>query len=208
MTDYPIDDMLKDYGITNKDSQRNARIALFTAGIIQKTPDRANIACDKINRARETLTDQFRWHCNNGECRRIAGEIVALPLLLVEQHACSICQGNPSSSKLDLMADVAIAAGKRRIAVVGGTEKKEREIRRKSPQGMEWRFIDGSTVRDGRYYRAHRQWADIIIIWQSTPLDHRVSSHFDGKGDDRVITVRRRGIDCLANEIMRYCRTR
>ena len=32
------------------------------------------------------------------------------------------------------------------------------------------------------------------MVWASTPLERRVSKHFEGRGDDRVITVDRRGI--------------
>ena len=42
------------------------------------------------------------------------------------------------------------------------------------------------------------EWEDIIVVWASTPLEHRVSKHFEGRGDDRVITVDRRGIAALA----------
>ena len=206
MTDVPIADMLNRFGITGKDSQQTVRNALFQSRVIQKNPDRLNTSCDKVNRAQQVLSEQFLWHCNNGECRReAAAQNTVKPLLLVEQRACHICDGNPSVKALQNMAEIAIDAGKSRILIVGGTEKKEREILGKCSGLVQWRFIDGKKARDDRYYRSHRKWAEIIIIWQSTPVDHRVSEHFDGKGDDRVVTLRRRGIAALVDEVVRHC---
>ena len=40
------------------------------------------------------------------------------------------------------------------------------------------------------------------MIWASTPLKHRFSKHFEGRGDDRVITVDRRGIAAMAAAVI------
>lgn len=40
------------------------------------------------------------------------------------------------------------------------------------------------------------------MVWASTPLEHRVSKHFEDRGDDRVITVDRRGIAALAEAVI------
>ena len=40
------------------------------------------------------------------------------------------------------------------------------------------------------------------MVWASTPLERRVSKHFEGRGDDRVITVYRRGIAALAEAVI------
>lgn len=209
MPDIAIDTMLAGFGIAHSEFDQ-ARAALFEWGVIQRRPDRVNIAGSKCGPAREVLELLFLWHCNNGECRQTARDDIddagdnGLALLLVQQSACEICGGSPSARSLERMAAALDAAGRSRILVVGGTERKEREIRQKSPVSIEWRFVDGKVARDDRYYQPDRDWAQIIVIWQSTPLDHRVSAHFDGKGDERVITVRRRGVAALAGEVVRH----
>ena len=214
MTDIPIDNMLADFGIAPSEYQ-SARSALFEWGVIQRSPQRANIARHKVDDAREVLAAAFLWHCNNGECRQAAREDGGnsggsggiesdLPRLLVAQSACRICGGDPSASVLGQAGQALSSAGIVRILVVGGTEAKGRELRQKSPPELDWRFIDGKRVRDDRYYQPHRDWAQVIVIWQSTPLDHKVSDHFDGKGDARVITVRRRGVTALAQELISH----
>ena len=95
-----------------------------------------------------------------------------------------------------------VKAGRSRILVVGGTAAKERAMREET--GVEWRFIDGTAAPHERSLRSQRKWADIIMIWASTPLKHRVSKHFEGKGDDRAITVDWRGIAALADAVITY----
>ena len=197
--------MFKDFGITTPGAQKSAREALSRAGIISSRPNRTNIASEKVDRAREALEAAFLWHCGNGDCRRQAE---ASPSLLVDQAHCTICGGSKDRSSLTSMASALADANVSRVLVVGGTEAKTREIREKSPPGVEWRFVDGTRSKDDRYFRHNRRWAEIIVIWGSTVLDHRVSSHFESKGDDRVITVTRRSIGALADAVVEHLNRR
>ena len=197
--------MFKDFGITAPGAQKSAREALSRAGIISSRPNRTNIASEKVDRAREALESAFLWHCGNGDCRRQAE---ASPSLLVDQAHCTICGGSKDRSSLTSMASALADANVSRVLVVGGTEAKTREIREKSPPGVEWRFVDGTRSKDDRYFRHNRRWAEIIVIWGSTVLDHRVSSHFESKGDDRVITVTRRSIGALADAVVEHLNRR
>ncbi len=204
MNDIPIDRMLKSIGITNPGAQQAARAALAEAGVISR-PNRTNIAGYKESRARETLSGAFLWHCGSGDCRKKA-TVSAESLLLVEKPHCRLCGGSSDRAALIDLAGQMAAARISRVLVVGGTDAKRREILEASPPGIEWRFVDGNTARHERYYRSDRNWAEVIVLWGSTPLGHKVSSHFDGKGDRRTITVRRRGISALADGIVDHLR--
>ncbi len=204
MADVSIEKMLKDFGIATRDAQMAARDALVSAKIISR-PNRTNIASEKRQRALQALQDAFVWHCRNGDCRTKA---TGNPAILVEQANCMICGGSTDRSSLMVMVSRLAEADVRRILVVGGTEAKRREIREKSPPGVEWRFVDGSKARDNRYFRADRQWAEIIVIWGGTILDHKVSSHFDAKGDPRVITASRRSIGGLSEAVIEHVNRR
>ena len=197
--------MFKDFGITAPGAQKSAREALSRAGIISSRPNRTNIASEKVDRAREALDAAFLWHCGNGDCRRQAESSKSL---LVDQAHCTICGGSKDRSSLKEMASALTAAGINKVLVVGGTEAKRREIREKSPPGVDWRLVDGTRSKDDRYFRHNRRWAEIIVIWGSTVLDHRVSSHFESKGDDRVITVTRRSIGALAEAVVEHLNRR
>ena len=208
MDDILIPQMLREFGIADGASQQLARQALSDWGLITR-PNRQKIAAYKRDDSLEALTESFIWHCNNGDCRmgaRAPGAVSGLPPLLVEQPHCSVCGGSRDTSALSRMAGALAAARLSRVLVVGGTENKRREILEKSPPGVDWQFVDGKAARPDRLLRSHREWAEIIVLWASTILDHRVSAHFPARGDDRVITVPRRGIAALADAVTRHVR--
>ncbi len=204
MNDIPIPQMLREFGIADGASQQLARESLAEWGLMTR-PNRQRIARYKRDDALEALSESFLWHCSNGDCRTAArGAPPGTPPLLVEQPHCSVCGGSRDSSALARMAGALAAARLSRVLVVGGTENKCREIQGKSPGGIEWRFVDGKAARPDRLLRSDREWAEVIVLWASTVLDHRVSAHFPAKGDDRVITVPRRGIAALAEAVTRH----
>ena len=88
--------------------------------------------------------------------------------------------------------------------VVGGTSCKFRTIRDGSPDTLSWKFVGGTKARTDRHYRELMEWADLIVIWGSTPLKYSVSNRFSKSGDDRVVEVVKRGIRALAIEIIRH----
>lgn len=202
MTDVPIAKMLRRLGVVEAAAQETARAALIGGGLIANAK-KVNILAAKSERARALLGESFQWHCSDGDCRSAAAN-GGTPPLLVDKAACSFCGGSKDRAALAEIARAMIEARKRHILVVGGTDAKEREIEEKSPPEIEWRVIKGKTGHPDRYYRNHREWADLVVIWGSTELSHKVSAHFDGKGDVGVITVRRRGIATLANEVARH----
>ncbi len=200
MPDLSLARVLKDFGIASPASQASARSALVEAGTISSRPNRVNISAEKVGPARSALQAAFLWHCGNGDCRREASSF-SDPTLLVEQQSCAVCGGSGDRKALQRLAKAAGKAGVVRILVVGGTATKWREIRAKTSAGVEWRFVDGVKSRDDRYFRGDRRWADVTVIWGSTPLDHRVSNHFVRKSGAPVITVTRRGIASLADAV-------
>jgi hypothetical protein len=204
MGDIPIARMLKGFGITHPGAQQTARAALAEAGVISR-PDRTNLADYKVSQAHDSLSEAFLWHCGSRDCRQKAAAR-AEPLILVQKRCCRICGGSSERAALIDLAGEMAAARISRVLVVGGTEAKSREILEASPPKIEWRFVDGLTARHERYYRDNRDWAEVIVLWSSTPLSHKVSFHFDGKGDSRTVTVTRRSVAALAGEIVGHLR--
>lgn len=200
-TDISISRMLEDMGISAPASQKAAQDALAEAGIISFRPNRINIAASKVERSLQVLQAAFFWRCGSGNCKTKA-EARGRQTLLVERTHCMVCHGSNDRRALEEMASAAAASNVSKILVVGGTDAKRREIREKSPSGLEWRFVDGKKSKDDRYFRHNRRWAEVIVIWGSTELDHKVSEHFVRKGDTRVITVSRRSIGALADEVV------
>ena len=202
-TDISILRMFRDLGISAPASQKAAQDALADAGIISSRPNRVNIAASKVERSLQVLQAVFFWRCGGNNCAAKA-EAVGRQTLLVERAHCMICGGSNDRRALEEMASAAAASNVSKILVVGGTDAKRREIREKSPRGVEWRFVDGKKSKDDRYFRHNRRWAEVIAIWGSTELDHKVSEHFVRKGDARIVTVSRRGIGALADGVVRH----
>ena len=199
-------DMLADMGITDPESQESAIKDLIRKGVISGRRKRTNIAITKLKRVESCLQETFSWHCRSGDCKRAAKAATRPPLLVAKSH-CAYCGGSADRRSLKKMSETLDALGSRRILVLGGTSRVHQEIERKSRSlRVEWRFIEGTKAKDDRYYRPHRDWADIIVIWSSTPLDHRVSRHFTGRSDDRVITAERRGISSFCQSVISHIR--
>ena len=202
MDNVSLADMLAGLGVARPSSQQAAREALVEARIISGRPNRTGIAAGKRDAVRAALQRVFLLHCNKGGCRQAA--LGAPAPLLVEQPFCSVCGGSTDRRSLDLMAQAMGRAGLSRLLVVGGTEVKTQQIRADCPASVECRFVDGVVARDARYFRDHKRWAEVIAIWAGTPLPHKVSRHFDDKGDARVVTVSGTGIATLAEAVRRH----
>ena len=205
MADVSISEMLSGFGVTDSGARQTALEALVAAGVVSGRPNRTRISADKRERVGSVLSEGFLLHCRNGDCsQQAAGVGDPRGLLLVDQPFCEMCGGSTNRSALERMAQTLKAAGMGRVLVVGGTEAQAREIRQNTPDSVEWRFVTTQTSRDARYYRGDRDWADVIVIWASTPLPHKVSRHFEGKGDSRRISVTRRGVAALADEVKQH----
>ena len=200
MADVPIRRMLEGFGIEAEPSRAAALRALVDAGVISGKAGRKNIASSKSDVALETLQAAFAWHCNGNDCKAEAAAS-GDATLLTNKKSCGVCGGSNDRNALRRMAEACREAGVSRVLVVGGTDNKRRELEDKKPPGVEWRLVDGTKSRKERHARPDLDWAQVVVIWASTELDHKVSSHYDLKGDPRVITVRARGISRLANEV-------
>ena len=201
MSTVTIRKMLCRLGVREPEEQTKAVAALQQAGVISSRPNRTGIASDKEGRVRESLQSAFMWHCRRGDCQREAKAFGKFPLL-VDAAACHAPVHSPRNQRL---ADIALIMQSRNmsnILIVGGTEKYQRELLSISPDRLSWRFVDGKKVKDARFYQPHKAWAHLIVIWASTPLDHKVSQHFQACNDARVITAPGRGIEAMLQDVL------
>ncbi len=200
--------MLGAFGISDSRAQQSAICTLKDAGVISRRPNRENIAVCKEDKVRETLAERFVWHCGNGNCKRDADGL-GCSLLLVDRQACQICGGSTDKQALENMLEAMRSAGLNNLLVIGGTEGKRHEMQDKWPVARNirpyLRVIDSENARSDKYYREDRQWADVIVIWASTSIPHKITSHFP-KSPNRI-TVPRRSISALAEGVTRYSKS-
>ena len=205
MTDITISRMLSDFGVTHPEAVRSAVEALVEAGVLSSRPNRTRIAADKRERVAAVISDAFLRHCNNGNCRQHSAERAGSrkPLLSDQKH-CEVCGGSSNRSALERMAVALGERGLSRVLVVGGTEEAEREIRDSSNGTVDFRFVNTRVARDDRYHRSNRDWAEVVVIWSSTPLPHKVSRHYEHTGGGVRVTVTRRGVAAMADGVREH----
>ena len=92
--------------------------------------------------------------------------------------------------------------GLSRVVVLGGTNRKASRIRELTPAAIEWRFVDGLKRISSKEAASDLDWGDVVVIWATTPLLHRVSNLF-AKGP-RTITAPTTGIAALAREVAKF----
>ena len=202
----PITTFLNEIGIAGHAQQVAARRVLEEARFTRS--GRRNMARVKEPAAQVALRRALAFHCSNEACQR---SLAAQPNddripVLVERHACEICEGSVNKTTLEEMGHALSDAGLSRVVVVGGTTALYTQIRSMSPRGVQWRFVDGTRRVGAKAAGSDLAWADVILIWATTPLPHTVSGLYSQ--DSRTVTVRSRGIAALAREATIYAQRR
>jgi hypothetical protein len=89
--------------------------------------------------------------------------------------------------------------------LLGGTPPQHATLRELfAADPVELRAIDGSTRGHSAAEAApHVAWAQLLVVWASTPLHHKVSVAYTGQAPPTlsVITVTRRGVESLCRGI-------
>jgi hypothetical protein len=199
VTDLGIDELLASFGLVG-DAAALGRRALEDAGLTN--PRKQRIAAAKAERAREAVDARLARRCP--ACAEGAPRD-GRPLVLVPSAACPRCGGSNNRRALRDLVDACSAAGVRRLVVVGGSPALRTELRTSLGGELELRLVDGVERRTKRDAQGDLDWADVVLVWGSSMLDHKVSTLYtrDG-GTTPVVTVPRRSIEALAGELVRH----
>jgi hypothetical protein len=132
-----------------------------------------------------------------GQGRRIVPAEGAVP--------CDHC--GDSVNKREALALIAafVAHGLSRLLVVGGGPGTAEELRNLLGGAIDLQIVDGETHRNATQAAAELAWADVVVIWSSTILPHKVSKLYtDRRADyrDKLVTVTRRGAAALCNTVV------
>lgn len=202
----PIATFLNEIGIAGHTEQTMARRVLEEAGFTRS--GRRNMARVKEPAAQKALRKALAFHCSNKACQRTLTEQIAgeRTPLLVERQACEVCQGSVNRATLEEMGQAFSDARLSRIVVVGGTNGLFAEIKEMSPPNVSWRFVDGTRRVGSKAAASDLAWADVILVWATTPLPHTVSGLYTQ--DPRTIVVPTAGIATLAREATTFARRR
>jgi hypothetical protein len=89
----------------------------------------------------------------------------------------------------------------RRVLVVGGAPSTREHLLRLTAGAVEVRCVDGEARPQARVAAAQKRWADLVVIWSSTILAHRVSNHYQAEPGVQQVIVVRRGVGSLCNAL-------
>jgi len=197
-------EMLRKLGYVTAEGQEVALEVLTAAGLTN--PRKTGIALDKQARVEAVLERAVVRVCPRchaappGDDRRPVG---------VEDSAhCDVCRGSSNRMAVERAAAACREAGLRRIVVVGGSPAVHKELRSMWPRDLELRIVSGTERHQGSQARSNLDWADVVVVWGSTALDHKVSELYTKVRSPSVFSLRRRGIQALADELAVHANSR
>lgn len=205
-TTIAIDGFLADLGLIGSNARLGRRI-LEQAGITR--PGKIGFSAVKLERALAAIDKRLARACERPDCRAILSTDRARRLVTVPRAACEVCGGSNNAGAVRRMVAACTDAGVHRLLVVGGTPALWEELRGLlAGDPLELRTVDGTRASNERTALQNCAWADLVVVWAPTPLDHRVSNLYaaDRCVADRV-EVRRRGIEAFATAVAAHLET-
>lgn len=202
--DLDIHELLSGLGFAGTEAYAAARQALETARLTNKRKTRIDAA--KRSRVEALLAERFLVTCGNDACdAKAAGREV---LAAASPEQCAVCAGSANKRTLDTARDLARRAGITHIVVVGGAPGVHEELRRLTPPEWEVRIVVGTVRRTADQAKSDLQWADVVVVWGSTELDHKVSALYTVHRDPRCVLINRRGLSSLFEAVSEHAKRR
>jgi hypothetical protein len=184
------------------DNARLARTALEDAGLTN--PRKKRISATKLGDLKTVLSTRFMLVCTRASCRAAAAAAAGTDRAVLDAArptACEVCGGSANATEIGKAIAALVDGGLRRIVVVGGSPSTREELRGLIADRLELRLVSGTDRRTSRDAKADLVWADLVVIWGSTELDHKISRLYTGASQGRVVTCARRGIAALAETL-------
>lgn len=172
--------------------------AMSAAGL--SNPSKRRILKSKQAQVARILREGFMPVCGRGDCQTAAGASAngrAIVPAASAEH-CEICGGGPNTRSVEHMIEACREVGWSRLVIVGGSPNTRREIERLVAGRLELRLVEGDRSRSSAAAKADLAWADLVIVWGATQLDHKVSNSYRG---DNVVLVSKRSIAEVANAV-------
>ena len=201
MQDVPIAEVLSCAGLDGPNANLGFD-ALCRAGLTHSGKTR--IAKNKVAGAKDALRDAFVCTCHKPACREKALRDGRAVVETASKH-CDGCGGEDNRAAVKAMLAAMQRAGQTKLLVVGGAPNSRDELKSLCGQGCELRFLTTDDKPGRRTSDSPVAWADIVVIWCSTPIDHKRTWRIRGS---HVIRCPQRGVAALAQLVASHVNPR
>jgi hypothetical protein len=197
--DRDIAEVLAELGFVAPDLAKTAREELESSGLTRPGKRRLSIA--KFPAVAELLHDRFARACSSAVCQaamrraRPAATLVVVP----STSQCEYCAGSDNRRAILHLAELCRLRNIRRILVVGGSPSLHDELTNTKAAAWELRLVLGTERRTSDKAKADVDWAQLVLIWGGSELDHKVSTLYTSRPEARgkTVVVAKRGISAL-----------
>jgi hypothetical protein len=196
--DVDIDAWLSAEGFDLPESRAAARETLEAGGLTRA--GKARMSAAKEDRARAALEERLFKHCATPACVAAATGSGRTPVRTAHRAACASCAGSDNRRAEEALVSACQRAGIRRLAIVGGSPSVREELRDALSGRLELRLVDGTERRTLAQARLDLDWAELVLLWGGSELDHRVSTLYTGAPPPlrrKLVHASKRGIAAL-----------
>jgi hypothetical protein len=205
--DVEIDAWLEGLGFGEGEARLAARAALEEVQLTRAGKTR--MSAQKLERATAQLLSRFSLHCASPACVEAARASGLTPLRASSKGSCPHCGGSDNARAARELLAACAAAGVQRVLVVGGSPSVREELRAALGVALELRTVDGTERRTQERARGDLEWAQLVVLWGATELDHKVSGHYahpPAPHRGKLVHVARRGVAALATAAVEHLR--
>ena len=198
--DLAIAELLENEGFTGPAAIR-ARAVLEEAGLTRQ--GKVRIAHSKLEQVRNLLHARLARLCGNPACADAAR---GREVLQVHASHCEACEGSPNRRAGRRAARALREQGVSRLLVLGGSPATQETLRQVLGEGFDLRCIDGNNgARTQARVWADLAWAQVLVVWGSTYLPHKISTPYmeNRPAGLRVVQVGRRGVEAVCEALAR-----
>ncbi len=156
----------------------------------------------KTDAVRRLIEEKFLLVCARAECRKEAVAILDGRTVVPasEPHHCGFCGGSANQRAVREMIEACGLRGWKRLCVVGGSPNARAALQQLVGRSLELKLLDGTISRSRGQADSDLGWADVVVVWGSTQLSHKVSILYKGPN---VVQMARRSIQELARSVTR-----
>lgn len=205
--DVDIDGWLESLGYGAGKARLAARAALEDAQLTRAAKTR--MSAQKLERAATLLLGRFSLHCSSPACLDAAHASVREALPANTKALCPHCGGSDNARAAKELLAACASASIQRVLVVGGSPSVREELHAALGTALQLRTVDGTERRTQERARGDLEWAQLVILWGATELDHKVSGHYahpPAAHRGKLVHVARRGVAALATAAVEHLR--